>query len=483
MVEIQRARGSNPSESYLADLAELTFLDLWSYPNVYNDKRATPNGSGQELCDLLVVCGDHVLIFSCKNISWPETDDFNRAWSRWFRRAIKDSAKQIRGAQRWIDQFPQRVFVDRMCTQSVPLRLPPKERRKVHGIVVALGAGEACRKYFKGGIGSLILDASLSGDEHLADDTQPFFVGDVNPHGSFIHVFDDATLGIAMRELDTITDFTSYLTRKEAAIRSGRLGWAFGEEDVLAYYATHTNPRGEHDFTKPDGSLLEPRDVLVLEEGIFTSLLSNPQYVAKKAADEVSYVWDRLILRFTRHLLQGTNIVPEGSPADLGTIEEGVRHMVLVPRFIRRGYGAAIVDALHRGMTKSRNLKAFLPDPETEIGDTGFYFMTLALPTTNPHSYDDYRQLRAVMLRTYGFGLLHRYPHLKRVVGVASEPAPSEEGPQGSSEDLALIYQQEWSDREVDDLQHDLKALDMFAEGQYSETRVRTREFPENESP
>ena len=86
--------------------------------------------------------------------------------------------------------------------------------------------------------------------EHVA----PFVVGDVDPSGAFVHVLDEATLDIVLGELDTITDFTAYLSKKENLIRSGRLISAAGEEELAAYYMTHMNSVGEHDFTKPDGT-------------------------------------------------------------------------------------------------------------------------------------------------------------------------------------------------------------------------------------
>jgi hypothetical protein len=91
--------GKTASEKYLAHLARGTFLNLWSYPNVFIDKRHNDRGVGKELCDLLVVCGNDVLIFSDKHISWPGGDS-NVAWPRWFKRAIQKSANQIRGAER-----------------------------------------------------------------------------------------------------------------------------------------------------------------------------------------------------------------------------------------------------------------------------------------------------------------------------------------------------------------------------------------------
>jgi hypothetical protein len=140
---IVRPIGSTASERYLAKLADRSFLNLWSYPNVFIDKRVRGKGDGKELCDLLVICGEHVLIFSDKTVEWPVGDDVNLSWRRWYRRAIEKSADQIRGAARWMAQFPDRIFLDRACTTPLPLRLPPLDRRKVHGIVVANGAADA----------------------------------------------------------------------------------------------------------------------------------------------------------------------------------------------------------------------------------------------------------------------------------------------------------------------------------------------------
>ena len=75
MHEIKRGSGTTPSERYLATIADRNFLNLWSYPNLFADRRSGNKGDGKELCDLLVVCGDHVLIFSDKSIDWPNGAD------------------------------------------------------------------------------------------------------------------------------------------------------------------------------------------------------------------------------------------------------------------------------------------------------------------------------------------------------------------------------------------------------------------------
>ena len=96
---------------------------------------------------------------------------------------------QIRGAERWIATYPDRIFIDPDCKQKLPIPLRPPERRIVHGIVVTSGIREACIRHFNGGIGSLALDARIKGDADIKNGTAPpFTVGDPDTDGSFIHI-------------------------------------------------------------------------------------------------------------------------------------------------------------------------------------------------------------------------------------------------------------------------------------------------------
>ena len=55
---IRKGRGTTASERYLAQLAERTFLSLWSYLNIHRSQ------DRKEVCDLLVVFEKDVIIFS-----------------------------------------------------------------------------------------------------------------------------------------------------------------------------------------------------------------------------------------------------------------------------------------------------------------------------------------------------------------------------------------------------------------------------------
>jgi hypothetical protein len=113
-----------PSEEYLFRISQAAFLSLWAHPNVYTDESKPANkGVGTELCDLLVVFGNDVIVFSDKHIGYKETGQPLVDWSRWYRRAIKKSVDQLLGARSWLQRFPGRLFLDPLCRTPFPIRL------------------------------------------------------------------------------------------------------------------------------------------------------------------------------------------------------------------------------------------------------------------------------------------------------------------------------------------------------------------------
>ncbi len=166
---ITRADGVTTAERYLKLLCDRSFLSLWSYPGVYRDQgRAGGRGDGKELCDLLVVFENHIIIFSDKACAFPDTGDVDLDWSRWYRRAVEASAKQVRGAERWIREHPDCLFLDRACTQPFPIDLPDPATATFHRIVVAHDVSERCRREF-GGSGSLMIAPDIIGTKHYQE--------------------------------------------------------------------------------------------------------------------------------------------------------------------------------------------------------------------------------------------------------------------------------------------------------------------------
>jgi hypothetical protein len=89
--------GLNETERLVYRLCRKSFLSLWSYAN---PQGKTP---GKELCDILVVCEPDVIIFSVKEVAFIEEGDELVNQTRWSKRAIEESVKQIYGAERLIN--------------------------------------------------------------------------------------------------------------------------------------------------------------------------------------------------------------------------------------------------------------------------------------------------------------------------------------------------------------------------------------------
>src|SRR5687768_6322007 len=105
---INYGEGLTPTERLLKYLGERSFLRFWSHANPH----ATPS---QELCDLLVVCGDYVIIFSDKSIDFQVHKDERIAWRRWYREAIAKSVGQLNGAVRHLFELQTPVYKDWSC--------------------------------------------------------------------------------------------------------------------------------------------------------------------------------------------------------------------------------------------------------------------------------------------------------------------------------------------------------------------------------
>lgn len=461
-----KSTGRTPSEHYLAKLCEHTFLSLWSYPNVFSD-RGHKNGKGhnKEVCDLLVVFGDDVIIFSVKSCEFKDTGNVKRDWSRWHKRAIAKSEKQIYGAERCMQNHPDRLFTDPNCIHPFPILLPLADRRRVHRIVVALGAREACKKFYGGGSGSLRLRTSLAGlqDQPPEDPALfPFTVGHTDPRKGYVHAFDDVTLDIIMGELDTVSDFCAYLNKKENLVRSKGTVFAGGEEELLAFYLRHINDEGEHDFDVPDEV-----DFILVDEGFWERRIKNAQYLRKKKADKVSYFWDYIIEAFNREAARGA--VEFDGEFDQTEYERAIRVLATLNRVERRALSKGLLQLIEQTRPKQSGFRGVVWG---KGGDLAFAF--LVMPPRKDRRHEEYRIVRRNLLDAYCCGLKLQNKSLKQVIGIAMEP-----GGFGKGRSVDLLYRDVtvWTAEDDQAARGDRERLGILT--RVTQTHFREKEYPE----
>jgi len=427
------------TETLLDKLCRSAFLSLWTYANPYRNERISNSKIiCKEICDALVIFGNHILIFSDKNCSFSDSGDINLDWNRWYRKAVYKSANQLIGAKNWIKKNPSRVFIDQTCQRRIPINIPDEDKCIFHLILIAHGSNERCKQYFGNtGIGSLMLMSNSGLDKNdlsLQKTTIPFTI--VNPimRNEHIHILDSITLDVVLKYLDTVKDFIDYLSIKENLLRNKSIVVS-GEEDLLAFYLRSVDTQGKHYFDIPEGS-----DLFIIDEGFWEKFLISKQYKSYKSANKVSYFWDSLIERLIYFIKSGIELSP--TPTDISEYEIVVRYMAKESRFFRRVLSNVLLDMIRT--TPKDYKRAFLIKPSNH-GDS--YYVFLLLPHLQNMSEEKYQNARRNLL--YMSCMVARYLNedALEIVGIATETGNST----NRSEDAVYIDFHEWTEKKNED--------------------------------
>lgn len=415
-----QAGGATESERYLAGLARKAFLSLWSFTNLFTGEgRRNGKGDGKELCDLLVVFGTNVLLFSDKHCEFPKHPDLQVSWARWYKSAVEKSARQLAGAEKFIREHPCRIFLDKHCQARLPIALPAPNDATYFLIAVTRGSYGRAAKYWGGGSsGSLLLDTGIEGRAHHE---APFRIGFPLGGRRFVHVLDEMTVDVLLSELDTVPDLVAYLKCKEAFLtRPGLHLSVAGEEQLLARYMC-TMRDGKHALPEIPADV----DFVALVEGDWEMYSSSPQRVAKKKADEQSYLWDDLIEHQSRFIRTDAALSILGAANSHDDHERVVRALADETRLSRRHLAAHFLHALSTSVPGKKFARVvFSPDARHRA------YVFLTAPRPADVSYDEYREMRSVALLAYCHGVKLKAPFVKEVVGVASEPFSERESSQ-----------------------------------------------------
>ena len=434
----QKLMQQTPSERYLAKLSKQSFLSLWSYPNLYTDESKGPKGDGKEFCDLTAIFGNHVLLFSDKHIAFSLEKPLSIAWPRWYRRAVTNSARQLLGAESWIRRFPGRLFLDRSCTYPMPLGIAASSELIVHKIVIANGASTAIQKHTGKPFPSLLVS---SDDASNAAKHPPFTALQPFKQRGYIHVLDEVTMDLLMRELDTASDFVQYLQQRERnAMFPGREIQAVGEEDLLAVFMQTFVDR-KHQIILPDGM-----DVVVIAPGSWDTFKQSPEYKGRLEANVVSYKWDQLIESISSHILSGRIESPfRGMALNSVALQElGIRQMAAEGRMRRRQLARWMMEGaeIARDRQQFGRMVAF----HNEEPPRG-YALKFVKPLESETNYESYRERRLVLLYAEMLLCKLKFPVVESVLGTTSEGIYH--GP--VTEDIMFMQCANWTQKNYDD--------------------------------
>lgn len=394
------ADGLNASEKFVATHCLGTFLALWGMSNPVGKTK------NKELCDFLAVCGSDILIFSVKDIALSSDAD-KVGVDRWRRRAIESSVDQVYGAERFVGRV-----TDVKDRNDRIMSLPPVDDRRVYRICVAFGA--------KGHVGI--------------------------PEGDFgrgfVHVLDELTFPILLRELDTITDLTGYLNSKEEAIKSGINIVSPGEEQILAFYLS-----SERAF--PQGHAC-----IVLDDTIWPGFVNSPEYRSRVDADKKSYAWDNVINFISKDFL-ARDLLFEHPPNEG---EQALRVLARECRFYRRLLGDALTEVLFGGKVRSRMVQS----------PSKIAYVFLAMPR------DADRKHRLAELGARCHVARQQFKDSVTVIGIASERG--DDNKPGLSFDIYMLEKRDWTEEDEKEAEYIKTELGFFQKPQFS--KRSDQEYP-----
>ena len=382
----------NDSEARLANLSRQAFLSMWSYQNPFYDE-------GKELCDVLVVFGDDVIIMSDKVIGYNDEKEAKIAWNRWYRKAVLASVAQLRGALKTIKRSPETIHLDARISSPFPLKFPDVDRARYHLVAVAHGSEDQCIRHF--GVPSLRLDS------RLLDGAELLSVGVYFPE--FVHVINRTTLDALFECFDTTADLVKYLTTKEALL-TGEHVRLTGEEDLIGSYMRNR---------RPDGAA--PLDLLcdVLDDGVrgvpageWASLSIEQSFLERKALLGPSYLIDRIIEQLASEYRAGRMLT--GQDEGLAYHAAAFRVLAAESRMARMLIGLAVIDILHE------HPSTFWSTVVESTDQSGVLYLWLIYPHVPVDVSDE--ALEATIgyeLEKYMFVAMGKFPESHTVLGVA----------------------------------------------------------------
>lgn len=393
----------NNSERILARITEKTFFSLWSYPSLFRNV-----DRGKELIDLTVFFNNTLILFSDKGqVIFQSDRPTDLAWKRWYRGAVKESAKQLHAAESFVRNYPTRIFLNQRCEDPFPFDIS-KPDLQIHLICVTRGIGAAAKSYFDskapGSSGTLACYFPLDEKEVLE---APFFINDINPSKTFIHILDETSIDLLLNELATPSDFISYLQSKENAVRKLKLQWAGSEADILALYLGSTDINGYGSIKNPREDFSVP---FAIDEFFWKSFRNSPSYALHYAQLKAGVGWGEILKTFSNCIISAT----VGEAHDRPLLEHAkIVEMLASENMLSRAHLASSLFGKYGEVpefARSARLVQSLCYPDR-------MYVFLFFPWDEDYTdYQEYRTERIACMQLYGLVAQYKYPKITELI-------------------------------------------------------------------
>ena len=400
-LKINKSDGVTDTETMLARLCNDTFLNIWYYPNPFNNK-------GKELCDGIAIYENHVfLFFDRKSNKFENGNNIDIQWQRWVRTVIDKQVNAALGAERYIKNDCNDIYLDAANSVRLPVKIS-RDNLVVHKIIVAHGANEACKVSSENNIyGSLGIMYTI--DKII--EPSPFVVN--LKRNEQIHLLDSINLNLVFKELDTFSDFVKFFTEKEKLIQKVDLVYC-GEEDLLSEYLNNFNDEHQAHYLC-DENTIKNISIVVIPEGSWKHYINSKKYKNKQNANKISYYWDTLIKHIGNHALSGTLL-------DVGNVfsyDSPIYEMAKESRLNRRIYAAKMIDAIEKfpDNLASGYMRHMIFMSSVELKSKAYVFLQVA-SSHDITNYALWQLQRGELLKTACCAAKNKFPGLTTIIGI-----------------------------------------------------------------
>lgn len=411
-MKIEKTKPSKDGEKEVAELCEKSFLKLWSYSNPYKQP-------GKELCDNLIIFDKTIIIISEKtktpfeyDYSLNKDEDLTKPigkrridtlWNRWSKE-LKSSEDQLNGAERWIKEHPDRIYLDPKCQQKFPITIPDIENFKIIKISVINGLDKVNK----------LREQSCNGelDYELPKDMILFQINLNN----IIHLLDDYTFPIIMKELDTASDFINFFIKKEKLLKSGKTPFGVLDLDLLTIYLSNIN------FEKCCFSLgelenrFEEANFIIIDNPTdpYIDFIQEEHYKKLKEDIKLSYLWDSLIDNCSQDALDDILVEKQ----DINETNKILMIMASETRVSRKFLTESYLEIISKYDNKVHHLGRAMQSPSNKK----IMYVFLQVAKQSDESYQNYRIHRRKLAELYCLAINANANNIEHVIAIVSEP-------------------------------------------------------------
>ena len=233
---------------------------------------------------------------------------------------------------------------------------------------------------------------------------------------NIIHLLDDYTFPIVMKELDTISDFINFFQKKEEFLKSQKFPVGILDLDLLPIYLLDIDPMTCCFSFKQLETMSNQYDTVLFGNTVdpYPDFCKEEYYKNLKKDLKSSYLWDYLIDSCAQDALDDLLVEQQ----DINDTNKTLKIMAEEPRLSRKYISEAYLETIDTFNNNASHRGRAVQSPYNKE----IMYVFLQVKRQDGEDYTDYRKRRRAFATVYCNVINANHPCIKYVVAIVSEP-------------------------------------------------------------